>query len=401
MPDSGGSDGSVQENWLRPQSGYFREVIGYAEAVDLLSDPRLHTNFRHLFEAVGITSGPLWENVASALLSLNGEEHRHVRSLVAGHFTPRATERLRPTAREVANQLIETFASNGSCEFVTAFAIPYVIKGVSHYIGFRETDVVACYPSVQQFGRAMKDMGNHVEELERGSAGLIAYARIALDERRRDPGDDVLGLLADEVARGSLPEPVALGVITALLSAGLEPTIKQLGILVSVLSGRPDIWDALASGELASTSVVEAVLRVRSTNQGAMRRVSESFDYQGVRFNEGDVILVDTGSANHDPRQFKSDGLDLGTGRGSHLAFGFGPHFCLGAALARVQLQEAIHALAEHVTCPVIEDVAEDEGQGGLVGPSSLTISFAKRGGSLGSTSIHPDAASGRRHVGG
>jgi cytochrome P450 len=380
MNDTGNAQGPVSESWLRRQSGYFREVIGYAEAVDLLNDPRLHANFLGMFEAVGISSGPLWENAAGSLLSLNGEAHRQVRSLIAGRFTPRAAERLRPTAREAAHQLIKTFASNETCELVTEFAIPYVIKGTSHHIGLPEADIAACYPAVELVGKAMNDMGNRVEELEQGFAPLIAYARTALEERRRHPVDDVLSLLADEMARGSLPEPVALSIVTALLSAGLEPTIKQLGILVSVLSRQPEIWEALASGELAPTNAVEAALRVHSTNQGAMRCVAESFDYRGVRFKEGEIVIVDLATANHDPRQFESDELDLGADRASHLAFGFGPHFCLGAALARVQLQEAVRALAECLTCPVIVDVAEHEGRGGLVGPSSLTISFSRRG---------------------
>jgi cytochrome P450 len=181
------------------------------------------------------------------------------------------------------------------------------------------------------------------------------------------------------VDHGSLPEPVALVLVASLLSAGHNPPINQLGITVSLLSRRPEIWDAIATGELAPARVVEAVLRFRSTNQGVLRRVSESFDHRGVRFNEGETIIVNTGAANHDARRFAApDRLDPDADSSSHLAFGFGPHFCLGAALARVQLQEALSALAQRLTCPEVVAVSEMDGPG-LVGPSSLVVSFSRR----------------------
>ena len=167
--------------------------------------------------------------------------------------------------------------------------------------------------------------------------------------------------------------------MATLLSAGLEPTINQLGIMVSVLSSRPDIWQSLAAGEVTASTVVEAVLRFRSTNQGAARFVAEPFDYHGVHFDDGEAVLVGLAAANHDPRQFPSpEELVLEGERSSHLAFGFGPHFCLGAALARVQLQEALSALTRGMTRPEITHLEELE-PGGLIGPSSLTLSFSAR----------------------
>jgi cytochrome P450 len=110
-----------------------------------------------------------------------------------------------------------------------------------------------------------------------------------------------------------------------------------------------------------------------------LRRVADSFDYRGVRFEEGEEIVVDLAAANHDPRRFpEPDRLDLDDEKSSHLAFGFGPHHCLGAALARVQLQEAIGALTQRLTCPEILEVVEWKGAG-LVGPTSLALSVSSR----------------------
>lgn len=375
----GASNGLGSEAWLRKRSGYFREVIGYRESIDLLNDPRLLASFAGMFEAVGVTSGPLWEHATTALLSVNGEEHHRLRSLVAGSFTPRAAERLRPIARETAVSLVEELASNDTGDLIADFAVPYLIKTLSHYTGFTEAELVASYPAVEQVGRGMKDFANRLDDLEEGFGLLLSCVRTALDERREEQREDLLGQIAAQVAAGSFPEPFALGIMTAFLSAGLEPTINQVGLLVMVLSEYPDVWDAVGSGQVEPARAVEAGLRMRSTNPSAMRRVAETFDYQGVTFDEGDVVVVDIAAANHDPRQFAPDELDLNTSRSSHLAFGFGPHFCLGAALARVQLQEALRALTERVTCPTILAMREDDGSGGLVGPLTLTISLERR----------------------
>lgn len=373
---SDGSRAAGESNpdaWIR-RSGLFREVIGYRDAVSLLSDTRMHAMFHEMFQGLDVTSGPERELMAASLLSMNGEGHRRLRSLIAAPFTPRAVNTVRPVAQDAAHQLITAVESTGRCEFITEFAVPYVQRTTSHHIGFPKDDVAVYWEAVELIASARS-----AEEFVRGGLALVEYAKPILRERNRDPRGDVLTLLAEEVAQGSLPETVALVLVAGLLSAGHEPTINQLGIMVSLLGRRPEIWDAIATGELPATRVVEAVLRFRATNPGVLRRVAESFDYREERFNEGEMIIVNTHAANHDARRFaNADRLDLDSDASSHLAFGFGPHFCLGAALARVQLQEAISVLTQRLTCPEVVDISEIQG-GGLVGPSSLVVSFSSR----------------------
>ena len=375
---SGLSDTSRESNpdaWIR-RVGLFREVIGYADAVSLLSDTRMHTQFVEMFQGLGVTSDREQELIAASLLSMNGEQHRRLRSLIAGPFTPRAVNGIRPVARETAHRLVTGFESTGRCEFVTEFAVPYVQRTTSHHVGFPEDDVWMYWNAVELIASAKS-----AEEFVRGVLALVDYAKPILHERTRHPREDVLTLLAANVAQGALPETVALVLVGTLLSAGHGPTINQLGIMVLLLSSRPEIWDAIATGELAESRVVEAVLRFRSTNQGVLRRVAASFDYRGVPFKEGEWIVINTHAANHDPRRFAgADRLSVDPDASSHLAFGFGPHFCLGAALARVQLQEAIGVLARRLTCPEVVGVTEIEGEG-LIGPSSLVVSFSSRTG--------------------
>jgi cytochrome P450 len=380
--DSSDADaGSAHEAWLR-RSGYFREVFGYAEAVDLLNDSRLHANMVSTLEPLGVTSGPLWEVAAASLLSLNGTEHRRQRSLISQRFTPREAERARPVAREAAHNLVTSLEASGSCEFVAEFATPYISRSTCHFVGFAEEDVAARWHALELIRTATKDGRRFGAREQEVLLELATYEASVLEDRVQRPTGDVLTVVAQEFARGSITEPAALGFVNALLVAGHEPTIKQLGITVSVLVSRPDVWDALGAGELAPSAVVEAVLRYRSTNQGVLRRVDEPFEYCGVGFQEGEAVFISLAAANHDARHFaEPDHLDVEAVRIPHLAFGFGPHHCLGAALARVQLQEAISVLAQRLTRLEVRDIVDDEGLG-LIGPSSLTMSFSSRGAS-------------------
>jgi cytochrome P450 len=367
------------EHWLR-KSGFFRTVVGYEEAVDLLKDSRLHSYLISDFEAIGVTSRTLREVASASLLNLNGERHKRYRSLIADSFTPRAAEQHRPVARDAAHELITTLEANGDCDFVKDFATPYIEKSTSHFVGFSHEETAAGWQGLELISSAMKKPINHLDARDQDLVlALVAAADSALEDRRRRPRRDILTVVADAVGRGALPEPVGLGIVIGLLSAGHEPTINQLGITVTELSRRPEIWDALGTGELKPSSVVEAVLRFRSTNQGVLRRVADSFAYRGVRFEEGEKIVVGIAAANHDPRRFSEpNSLVVDDGTPSHLSFGIGAHYCLGAALARVQLQEAVGALSERLSCPEIQEVVEWHGAG-LVGPTSLAVSLSSR----------------------
>jgi cytochrome P450 len=149
--------------------------------------------------------------------------------------------------------------------------------------------------------------------------------------------------------------------------------------MIEVMSEQPELWDALGVEARDPAPVIEEVLRLRPTNHQVNRQIAESFEYDGARFHEGEQVIMRLEAANHDRCRFaNADEFDLEANDGAHVAFGFGPHYCLGAALARAQLQEALRTLAERLTCPaVLESVPKPEG--GIVGPARLLISFTPR----------------------
>jgi hypothetical protein len=256
---SGASDASGEfhlDAWIR-RVGFFREVIGYADAVSLLGDTRMHAQFLEMFQCLGITSGPERELIAASLLSMNGEEHRRLRSLIAGPFTPRAVNAVRPVAREEANQLITAVESTGRCEFVTEFAVPYVQRTTSHHIGCPKNDVAMYWNAVELMASARS-----AEEFVGGLLALVEYAKPILQERSRHPRDDVLTLVAEKVAQGSLPETVALVLVATLPRRGT--------------SRRSTSWGSWCHWSAAGRRSGTRLLRASWRQRGSSRRCSDS-----------------------------------------------------------------------------------------------------------------------------
>ena len=358
--------------WLR-RNGLFREVVGFREASALLSDGRLHV--LDVFESLGIREEGRARGLQEAsLLSTDGDVHRRIRSAVARLFTPSAVNTARPHARLVAEELVGSFASRGSCDLVSEFARPYVQRTTGQFVGLATDEIDDYWRGVEALATA-----SCRDDYERGGLLLADYAEHTLEQARLQPGEGVLGVLARDVESGALSERHAVALIATLVSAGHEPAINQVAMMASLLSRHPDVWEATAAGDLQASSVVEAVLRFRSTNQGVIRQVAEPVELDGVAFRVGESLIVNTAAANRDPRQFDDpDRFRVDAETPPHLAFGFGTHYCLGAALARVQLQEALLALVGQLSCPSVITESDVDG-GGLVGISSLVISFTAR----------------------
>ena len=211
-----------------------------------------------------------------------------MRAQVARAFTPRAVETARPRAAEVAGRLADELAARGRADVVADFAVPYVADVTGFHTGLDPADVARAWPAVMAVAHASKDLNGRAEEF---AAALRACWRTSRSRswraRRTEDDDTAVALLAAAVAAGDIAPSVAAALVATIFSAGHEPTINQLAIAVGVLADTPTCRDGLASGEMPAPAVVEEVLRLRSTNVAATRKVTCPVAHHGAELRAG------------------------------------------------------------------------------------------------------------------
>jgi cytochrome P450 len=316
---------------------------------------------RKMLELQGVTSGPLYDRLKGNLLDLHGEDHRRLRKLVQPAFTPKEADRLRPLMRELLETLWEEVASAGRCDFVEAFAKPYPARMIAAVMGAPLEDA----PRLHEWANLIQGqfdpikVANELPALERAAAEFVEYTEKLLARRRDDPSDDLISkLIAAEEEGDRLSEDEMVHLVSAVLVGGVDTTQSQLAHGVRLFAERPGQWQLLAEDPELVPAAVEEVLRFEPIAPLTARITLEEVEFRDVSFPAGTVVLACALTANRDPEHYDSpDELDARAerGRAKALTFGAGPHFCLGANLARAELQEAFAFLA-----PRMRDLALD-----------------------------------------
>ncbi len=365
-------------------------VLGYEAARGVLTDRRYEARFTDILAMQGITGGTFHDWMARSPLNHDGDDHRRWRALQNRTFTPRSVEQLRPALTAMAEELVGRFADRGSCEVMAELADVLPSWGLGELIGVPEADRDRFCHLANTIGLGFSTVAlpGRIGEVDAATDELLAYATALVAERRLEPLDDLVSRLAaaidDPDAAGDGPawtvEEIA-STVAGLVFAGHETTRNQIGLMVWVLSSHPEVWDAVADGTLPAATVVEEVLRDRSTATGVMRVATEDDDLAGVPVRAGEHVMVSLWGADHDPAAFpRPDEFDS-TAHGStpHVAFGHGAHHCLGAALARAELQVTLEVLARRITCPALDGSGEWRPPVGITGPDRLPITFTPR----------------------
>ena len=357
-------------------------MFRYEDMRALLADPRLRSNFPEFLRAFGITGGPFYEWMSISPLNRDGAEHQRWRALMSRTFTPRSVERLRPFLHDAAHELIDGFASRGSCEFMGEFADAYPSLGLCELIGVPSEDRDRFRGWADKVGLGFSPLvAVHIAEVDAALAQLLAYTGHLAAARRAEPRDDLVSRIAIAAREDSWTDFEVQGFIAGLVFAGHDTTKNQLGWMVAALSGRPEVWESLADGSTPIAETVEEVLRYRPAVTGVGRTVAEAVTLSGERLEAGERVFFSAWSANHDERVYPNpEQLDPAqTAETPHLTFGHGAHYCLGAALARAELQEALGALTTRIGCPTVGEGTTWRPPLGINGPQRLPITFPVR----------------------
>jgi cytochrome P450 len=352
-------------------------------------------------EIFGVTEGPLYEQMRRNILQVNGPDHSRLRSLVNPALSPRAVERYRPAMRSFLEELLAGAAAGGgghseagrevkvSCEFVEAFAKPYPSQVIATVMGAPLADAPRLHHWSNWIQRQFDagSMASEREKIEEAVEEFYEYADGLVKARRQDPGDDLISsLIAAEEAGERLSDVECINLVFNVLAGGVDTTQSQLAHTVRLLAERPEQWALLAERpDLASTAVEEA-LRFEPITPFTARILTEEVVHRDVVFPEGTIVLVCAFTGNRDLEdkagQAEGDGtrFDIAaprSGRGRPLTFGAGVHYCLGANLARVELEEGLSFLVARMHGLELDGEPQFGTIAGIYGLDALPIRFS------------------------
>ncbi len=356
----------------------------WEDCVRVLRDPRFSAekDFELLFDTPRSDSetvrDPVVTFVAALMLFCDPPQHTRLRTLVNKAFTPRRVASLRSRVQATVDSLLEPFGTGTHIDLIRDLAAPLPVRVIAELLGVPAED----HMQLKQWSdraAVLLDGSLRVDHQEEGIASLmefVAYLAEVVQQRRREPKDDLVSaLVAAQEADDRLSEVEVLATCLLILAAGHESTTNQIGNVMKLLVDRPDAMRRLRSAPGLIDSAVEELLRFDSPVQVTSRTPVEDVVIRGERIEAGIEVNTLFGAANRDPRQFRQpDELDLRRSENRHLAFGHGPHFCLGAMLARLEGQVAIATLlGRH---PSIALAAEPKRRPGFVlrGFESLTL---------------------------
>ncbi|MBM4269010.1 MAG: cytochrome P450 [Deltaproteobacteria bacterium] len=371
-------------NALRPISKIVRTPIGVLvierQAVEsLLADPRLESSLLNFVQMQGVLEGPIFEALSRSLLAVDGEDHSRLRKLVSRAFTPRSVERLRPSMRSLSEKLVADFAAKGRCEFMTAFADQYPIQMICELLGVPSED----HDKFARWSNAITwvlsfEIAARMDEIVAGFEGLAAYIDALIEERRAEPRDDLVSaLILAEDGGDRLDGDELRSLIASLLFAGYDTTRNQLGISMFLFCENPEQWERLRAEPALAPRAVEECLRFLGTVAIAPRSAAQDLEIDGVHVPRGMLVSLSTASANHDPAAYEHpERFDVAVSRETPLTFGGGPHYCLGANLARAEMQEALPVLARRMPDLRLDGEVSWRPRTGIFGPNVLPLRF-------------------------
>jgi len=326
-------------------------IVGYRLASRVLRDAEAFSSAKYQRTAEAV--------MGKNLLSTDPPEHTRYRELVSQAFTPRAISLWEDqVVRPVIRRRLQALAPRGRADLTRDFTFLFPVEVIARLFGLPEGDL-------SDFHRWSVELQLVLFDFERGcraSRQLTDFLRPVIESHRREPGTDLCSaLLAAELGGEKLSEEEILGFMRLLLPAGLETTYRSAGNLLCALLTHPDQLEAVRAERGLLDAAVEEALRWEAPLTGGLRVATRDVELEGAQVRAGDKVYVCWGAANRDESRWPdAEQFDLRREPKPHLAFGFGPHRCLGMHLARMEMRVAADELLEQLPDVRLDPAARD-----------------------------------------
>jgi cytochrome P450 len=285
-------------------------------------------------------------------------KHTRLRFPIAKAFTACTVAQLESLIRKLSDSLIDQVIDRGEMDIVDDFAVPLAVNVIAEIMGIPKTDWrrfrawsdVILKLSYSRGGN--EEARDIVTEFGKVTAAMSDYITEVIAGRRLSPGDDLLSrLLAAEVGGPNLTHHEIVGFYQLMIVAGQETSANLISNTILCLLENPSQFALLKGKMQLLPSAIEETLRYRSPVQWVMRTPRREIQLHGRNLSPGQLVLAVIGSANHDPEQFaRPEEFDIVRHPNPHLAFGGGIHFCMGAALSRMEASIALSSLFDRIT---------------------------------------------------
>ncbi|WP_309246929.1 cytochrome P450 [Streptomyces somaliensis] len=337
-------EGPVTRVKLPNGSGWAWLVTRYDDVRTVTNDPRFS---RKLVVENDVTRlAPHFIPVDGAVGFEDPPDHTRLRRAVAPAFTTKGVERLRDRAREMLDELVEGVLRDGPpADFTQRLLGPFPLAVVCELMGVPAED----RPRMHEWTNLILSSAQGAERSQRAKEGMCAYFAEAVRRRRGTGGEDVIGLLSAAVEAGEITESESVG-LALLVQIGGEAVTNNTGNMLFILLTRPDLMDRLRADREGRPRAIEELLRYipHRSAVGLSRIALEDVTVAGVRIRAGEAVYVSYLAANRDPDVFPDpERIDFDRAPNPHVAFGYGPHFCVGAMLARLESELLVDALAD------------------------------------------------------
>jgi cytochrome P450 len=349
-------------------------LFDYGDVKRALHDP----------EAFSSRAAPPGDKPLDWLIFQDPPLHTKLRAIIMRTFTPRAIAALEPRIRALCRELLDPWLARGGMDVAADFAVPLPLMVIAEMLGVpasgreplkRWSEAILGLSAAVAGGQAAARAIGAFREAKTEMAPSVARW---LEERRARPQDDLLTRLVEaEVDGERLSEEEILGFFQLLLLAGSETTTNLIGNTVLCLTAHPAQLARLREEPSLLPSALEEVLRYRSPLQMAFRQTRRAVEVRGRAIPAGKLVLGMIGSANRDARHFPDPArFDIGRDPNPHVAFGHGIHFCIGAALARLEARIAVAELLERAPRLALAGPWEPQKGVQVHGPVRLPILF-------------------------